>query len=846
MRRLAAAVKSSASGLSSRAWGAPKGPAHRRADAGAVALILLLTVVVSWRLFSGGVVAGMDSLTQFYPWYSYLGESLRSGTLPGWNPHQLSGTPFAGDPLSGWSYLPAMLFFTLLPLTLAAKGYLFFHLISAGIGCFALARALGIKTPGALLAAVAYEFGSYLYIRNACCFAYASVMVWLPVAILGAEMAIKSRRLLDRGLWCALSGLAVSQMLASWLGQGSYYALLVLGGYIAYRALLFPPAHARDLRSRVFGLSLTGGAVLLIGLCLAAAGLFPRLEYNALSGLAGGYPEDQRFTGGLEARDFRRLFLPPGLFYGGAIVMALALAAPLVARRGAVRFALPFFAGVSVLALTLAGEGPTLVHSALELLPYFGRVHPHDPERILVVFYLGAALLAGAALTHLGERGRRSKALISLPLLAALFLATRSTLDPPVEPSEEDIEEAAQAGSWEEPIPSLLELGVQMPPGAFLALLLAAVLLTAYALLPARLTVPRGLAVVLLVLVVFWDLNAASAANVEKSEESSSANKRVEVDLDDYYEPTQTTEFLRSAPDGPSRYLAFDPQFSKRGGHLPYHLRFDEPASQRLEPANRATLHGGDMQSIQGYNAVHLARYDEFLEALNGRSQNYHDADVFPAGLESPLLDLLNVRYIVVPNERASGTPESLKGLPVAHEGDKRKILENPEALPRAWIVHSARQADPGEALDLLSSGEVDPRETALLQEEPPPLQSPDDPSGDRARVTEYEANRLELNTATGARGLLVLSEVYYPGWKAYVDGEQVPLHRADHLLRAVPVPAGEHTVELRYEPWRLRAGTAISLVTALTLAGLVVVRARRPGSAGSENQNEDPRRGAL
>lgn len=805
--------------------------------------MLALTTVASWRLFSGGVVAGMDSLTQFYPWYSYLGESLRSGTLPGWNPHQLSGTPFAGDPLSGWSYLPAMLFFTLLPLTLAAKSYLVFHLISAGIGCFALARALGIKTPGALLAAVAYEFGSYLYIRNACCFAYASVMVWLPVAILGAEMAIRSRGLLDRVLWCALSGLAVSQMLASWLGQGSYYALLVLGGYIAYRALLFPPAHARGLRSRLSGVALTGGGVLLIGLCLAAAGLFPRLEYNALSGLAGGYPEGQRFTGGLEATDFRRLFLPPDLFYGGAMIMALALAAPLVSRRGAARFALPFFAGVSVLALTLAGEGPTLLHSALELLPYFGRVHPHDPERILVVFYLGAALLAGAALTHLGERGRRSKALISLPLLAALFLATRSTLDPPVEPSDRVVEEAAEAGPWEEPVPSLLEFGVQMPPGAFAALILASALLCAYALLPTRLAVPRGLAVVSLVLVVFWDLSAASAANIQKSEDFGSTNRRVEVNLDEYYEPTQTTDFLRSAPGGPSRYLAFDPRFGEGGGHLPYHLRFDEPGTQRLETANRATLHGGDMQNIQGYNAVHLARYDRFLEALNGRSQNYHDADVFAAGLDSPLLDLLNVRYIVVPESISSGTPESLKGLQVASEGDDRMILENPEALPRAWIVHSARQAGPEETLDLLSSGEVDPRRTALLQEKPPPLESPDDPSGDRARVTGYESNRIELSTATGARGLLVLSEVYYPGWKAYVDGERVPLHRADHLLRAVPVPSGEHTVELRYEPWTLRAGTAVSLVTALALAGLVVIRLRRPGSG--TNQNEEPERGA-
>ncbi len=81
------------------------------------------------------------------------------------------------------------------------------------------------------------------------------------------------------------------------------------------------------------------------------------------------------------------------------------------------------------------------------------------------------------------------------------------------------------------------------------------------------------------------------------------------------------------------------------------------------------------------------------------------------------------------------------------------------------------------------------------------------------------------MKTTTGAPGLLMLSEVYYPAWKAYVDGEPAPLYRADHLFRAVPVPAGEHTVELRYESRSLRVGTAISLLTVLALLALAAAR---------------------
>jgi uncharacterized membrane protein YfhO len=71
-----------------------------------------------------------------------------------------------------------------------------------------------------------------------------------------------------------------------------------------------------------------------------------------------------------------------------------------------------------------------------------------------------------------------------------------------------------------------------------------------------------------------------------------------------------------------------------------------------------------------------------------------------------------------------------------------------------------------------------------------------------------------------------MLSEVYYPSWKAYVDGQPAPVHVADQLLRSVEIPAGEHTVELRYESWTLWEGVMISVVAYVGLVGLAVVAA--------------------
>ncbi|MDX6379326.1 MAG: hypothetical protein QOI57_350, partial [Rubrobacteraceae bacterium] len=710
-----------------------------RVDIVAVFALFALTVVGAWDLLHGGTTVGPDAALQFYPWYSFLGESLRSGEVPGWNPHQFSGTPFAADPLSGWTYLPAMLLFTFLPFVVAAKSYMFLHLLLPGLSVYALARVIGMGTPGALLAAVAYEYSSYLYLQNICCPAYPAVMSLLPIAILGVELAIRSSSWLNRCLWWGVSGLALSQILAAWLGQGSYYAMLALGGYVAYRMLLFPPGNAPDglarkmgvapellgapflgpptsiirlgfsrknlhrvalgTRDRFLGCVMHGGAVFAFGFGLDAAGVLPRLEYNTLSNLAGGYPYAEigprgERVGGWSVGDWSLLLEPGYYWYAGATILVLAVVAPLVAWK---RFAVPYFAALSLGALILAGQGPTPLHLVLYyLLPRFESLHPHDPDRVMLVFYLGAALLAGAALTVLGERVGKKPLLLVLPVLAALFLAKASTLVSPIELSKE----LAGAGRWE-----ALHI--------LLALISAVLLVSAYALIPARLVAWRRLAFAVLALVVFADLLAANRTAIAGYPNGVG----VKMDLAAYYRPSDAARFVQSkSGEEPFRYFGFGPQYVE-GASVSSPIRFDEPKVRALEVGNRAMTLG--LQSIQGYNALHLDRYDEYIRVLNQYEQNRHHTDVFDEHFDSPLLHLLNARYIIVP---ADSPPESQAGLqrvlhakhPTVYEDDQLKVLENREALPRAWIVHSARQVrSREEALDLLSVGQVDPEETA-------------------------------------------------------------------------------------------------------------------------------------
>jgi hypothetical protein len=249
------------------------------------------------------------------------------------------------------------------------------------------------------------------------------------------------------------------------------------------------------------------------------------------------------------------------------------------------------------------------------------------------------------------------------------------------------------------------------------------------------------------------------------------------------------------------------------------------------------------VEDIQGYNPLQTQRYVEYIDALNGHRQEYHERDLFPAGLASPLLDLLNARYLLVPAdapERPDLAP-LLTDFPTVYADAHVHILENPEALPRAWLVHQAEQVAPGEALTLLAEGSIDPRRIALLETAPPDLSAPADPAVETVRLTQTEPDRLELAVRAETPALLMLSEVWDPGWRATVGGVPAPVYPADHVLRAVPVPPGQHTVVLTYDPPLLRLGLGITLGTMLLLLAIwggLIVRERR----GSEVNPGTPR----
>lgn len=766
-----------------------------RTDGLALMAITVVTAIAAGQLLYGGILIGQDSATQFYPWYDYLGERLRSGQIPGWNPYQFGGAPFAADPQSGWTYLPAMLLFAAFPLPLAVPLFLILHLALAGFGTYALARLLKMRAGGALVAAVAYELSGPVLGRAVCCPAALEVATWAPIALLGAELAIRQTDWMRRAVGWVVAGLAVSQGLAAWLGQGAYYLLLALGAFIAFRTLLAPPDSERQMRSRLIDAVIHGGAILAIGFGLAAAGVLPRLEYVGRSNVAGGEYRDASAwaaeIGGVTPSMVLDRFFDPSLHYPGTAVLLLAVFALWLARGW---FAMWFFAGFGLCALVLAMPWTTPLHAVLyALLPRFEELHKHWPERVAVVGYLPSALLAGAAVdTIVRQRLSRGQmlAVVGAPVAGVMVLLGFKTGMP------------------------IVAIGSVVLGASLVAVLVAR-----------NIQAVRWAVPALLAAVVAVDLLLGFRGIVERAPYGGFHR----VELETYYAQTGAVEFLRERQiAAPGRYIGVDD--SQRaiadGQMVLYRYQFASPETGALLVNNRGTLHG--LPDAQGYNPVQPRRFVEYLTALNGHTQEYHDANVYPAGLTSPLLDLLNIRYIVVPVQTPEESARFLARYPELtpiYADDQVQVLENTEALPQAWIVHDARQVADGEALSLLSTGEVDPRQTALLEAAPPTLAPASDPAAERVTLLDSDPDRLRLATSSDAPGLLMLSESYDPGWRAYVDGEKAPVLVADHLLRAVPLPAGEHVVELRYEPQSLQIGIAISAATALvTMVPLVTL----------------------
>ena len=223
---------------------------------------------------------------------------------------------------------------------------------------------------------------------------------------------------------------------------------------------------------------------------------------------------------------------------------------------------------------------------------------------------------------------------------------------------------------------------------------------------------------------------------------------------------------------------------------------------------------------MRGYDSIIPRQYTDFMSLIEDQGgwllYNRIGSISRPESLDSPLLDLLNVKYVLT--TRKIERP----GYTLVYDGEIR-IYRNDDVLPRAFVVPRARVIlDREELFRELRS--FDPREYVILEEEPDAdTGQPASWTVDRASVITYTPNEVVVEVTMPRPGWLVLADSYFSGWKAYVrtedaDEQEVKLYKADYNFRAVPLLAGEHTVRFRYSPMSFKVGLYTSFLAGVIL----------------------------
>ncbi|MFN3428705.1 MAG: YfhO family protein, partial [Candidatus Sericytochromatia bacterium] len=277
--------------------------------------------------------------------------------------------------------------------------------------------------------------------------------------------------------------------------------------------------------------------------------------------------------------------------------------------------------------------------------------------------------------------------------------------------------------------------------------------------------------------------------------------------------------------DAPARPVSEDRLLSVAALRFPYD---DVAHVSHLHYALFGALRGE--RAIGGYDSFFYARYGQ-LVGIKDTAGMLTDPRVWEPGHHA--FDLLTLRTLRLdatladtPTWRARLTPDRWRA---AGRAPGVAIYENQRRLPRAWRPDAAIALAPDD-VDARIRGEApwDPRRQALLDV---PAVAPAITPG-TAEAQTLSMNRIRLETEGAGPGLVVVSEGYDPGWKAFSGDRELPVHRADALVLGVEVPAGRHTVELRYEPPRWRLGLGLTGLSGLLALGWALWgwrRSRRP-----------------
>lgn len=714
------------------------------------ALLVSAGVFVLGAQVIGAPFSAGDLYGYFYPKALYAVASMHDGWRGIlWNPYQSCGQPFLGSSQTG-AFNPVFLLFLLLDPELALRAVLLVQLVLGGMLAYLLGRAIGAGRPGAVGCALAFECGMAMVSLSAASPAFAAAYALMPGA-----------------LWCA-ERLCAHPSLRRAIALAVILALAVLPGYpqfvlfscelVGLRLLWEVVTRRRE--SRPLALLTLGAVAFVLAAILAAVELLPEIEVARESLRSGTLSSAEISPQGSFTWDRLGALLTMRSVGQPFVVLPTLFGLAAFSRRSTRRVAL-FYAVAGALSLGLAFGPGTPIFDLYSHLP--GVSVFRQPARFLWVTSFCGAVLAGLGVDALANVSRRAGWLPGL-LAGVMLAAAGLALD------------------------RLIPGGMSRTEGVAAAL--AVIVMVAVGLVPG-LRAGAGLGLVVALGVPF--LLAPSFAPVG---------------------------LLRDPPALFAARSAFAAVERRMGPQDRLHLIHGNSTIGRYAFMSK-TASLFRVPAVYDYEPLLSRRFMEFwfMLQVGQRLQSLNQA-LYVAGprldrmSSHRLLDLAAVRYLLVAPELVADAEQVTPPLRRLDTVDGLTLFENPTALPRAFFVPRVEVISSQDALLARLPESRDDLQTVAFVEQPVRsgfMGSPH-PAGD-ARV-EFRTNdpeRVTLDVEAPVRGFLVLSDQYFPGWRATVNGRPATIERANYVFRLVEVPAGPSTVEFTYVPLSLAIGALVS-----------------------------------
>jgi hypothetical protein len=746
-------------------------------------------------MFLGKIIFIRDVANWNLPARWFLREALLRGDSPFWNPHMGMGLSVASSPLYGVFYPPNWLFL-LVPnhlITSMLTWQSFAHLLWGGFGMVFLARRMGANSTGSGVAGLAWSLSGF----NTATWTAGLLLhagSWFPWAALGFIGLAHRLQQSGRGwLWgVAQAAVPVAMLLA--LGE-LFLSISALGFAFATTAAWLLLAQKRDCAAvrqpkwiwfvavvlasglgvglgtvtwlpALAGIHNTAREAVRFGTVSASLSPYRIAEFvapNCMGEVSADYPASP-WVGEPALLGFPLIFS----VYLGASVVALALAG--LGRR---RWLATALLGLAVFATTLAMGRFTPVHRIVTtLVPPLASMR--SPEKFFVMTVGWMSLLAGLGATRMIEAATRPwRRNVVLGGLLLLLAAAAGVLLP--------------SARWAE----------HMRSGAFAGVAAVAAILVAGYFAPRR---PR-LASLAILLGVAVDLVVAGLPLREF------VPGRLATDV-----PYAAQVILKDHKDfstSPRLHVAAAAEAMAARSMRDDNMASIQAQSSRILSANLSIVHG--VAALPGYDAAIPRR-------LNQLSAAARDSGV-------KAMRLAGVDYVVLPLEEADkAKPAPLGLVPMLEIVPNVWLYRVNNPLPRVFLSGRTEVTDDARLFGRLLSDDVLEGRVALLAPEAGargldgPMSSPGVCQVESLRNGDVWASCHAVREAVA-----VFVEQSYPGWTAQVDGRPAPLWRANLLMRAVPLQAGDHRIHLHYEGEGVRAGQWGSLLSLLALVGITI-----------------------